>query len=114
MLEDIVYPSDFPPHGSLAAEILNPSFSATPHFQRAKSLLTDLKEMTSRFSDFESCVSSSDDEVPENETDDGFKSMNDKKRGWKKKRKSSESPLGKEAFLKKTNRNLSPKLNPVQ
>ena len=46
---------------SLAAEMLNPSSSATPHFQRAKSLLTDLKEMTARFSDFESCLSSSAD-----------------------------------------------------
>ena len=97
-----------PPFGSLAAEILKPS--ATPHFQRAKSLLTDLKEMTARFSDFESCLSSSDDEVTAKETDDnGFRSMNEKKRRWKSKRKKSSSPPGIESFLKKVNRNLSPK-----
>jgi hypothetical protein len=97
-----------PPFGSLAAEILKSS--VTPHFQRANSLLTDLKEMTARFSDFESCLSSSDDEVTAKETDDnGFRSMNEKKRRWKSKRKKSYSPPGIESFLKKVNRNLSPK-----
>ena len=98
-----------PPFGSLAAELLEPSSSATPHFQRAKSLLTDLKEMTARFSDFESCLSSSDNEGSAKETDDnGFKNMNDRKRGWKNKRKTSSSPSEREYFMR-ANRNSSPK-----
>ena len=66
--------------------------------------------MTAHFSDFESCLSSSDEEATAKEADDdGFKSMNDKKRKWKSKRKTNTSPPGVESFLKKVNRNSSPK-----
>ena len=103
-----------PPPGTLAAEILQQTTSAPtepPRFYRAKKLISELKEMTSRLSDFESCVSSSseDDHVPSRETKTGdFKSSSEKKRGWKNKRKNSSSPLGSDYFLKRPNKNSSP------
>ena len=58
--------------------------------------------MSERLSDFGSCRSSSSKSESEtkNENDDGFKTMNEKKRGWKKKRKLSLTP-NKESLLKK-------------
>ena len=58
--------------------------------------------MSERLSDFGSCRSSSSESESEtkNENDDGFKTMNEKKRGWKKKRKLSLTP-NKESLLKK-------------
>ena len=80
-----------PPWGSLAAEILGtPSHPPTNPLARSKSLLADLKEMSERLSDFGSCRSSSSSESEsetKNENDDGFRTMNEQKRGWKKKRK---------------------------
>ena len=75
--------------------------------------LAELKEMTTRLSDFESCVSSSseEDETPSTEThNDEFKNV-EKKRGWKNKRKNSTSPLGSDQFLKRANKMASPKTN---
>ena len=95
---------------------------ATPHFAKAKSLLVDLKEMTTRLSEFESGQSSSDEQGEDDseaiqsakETDDdGFMTMNDRKRRWKNKRKNSLTP-SKDSFVKdqvkKLNLNPSPKL----
>ena len=104
-----------PPPGTLAADILDAPiapFSVTPHFAKAKSLLENVKEMTARLSEFESCHSSSEDE-PEaansaKDTDDeGFKTMNQRKKGWKNKRKNSTTP-SKDSFMKKLNQNPSP------
>ena len=103
-----------PPPGTLAAEILQKSKSSPtvpPRFAKANKLISELKEMTSRLSDFESCVSSSseDDEIACTETNnDKFKTVNEKKRGWKNKRKHSTSPLGSDHFLKRANKNSSP------
>ena len=101
-----------PTSGSLAADILQTS-SVTPNFLRAKSLLSEVKEMAARLSDFESCHSSSEDDLDDvvvgNDTgDEGFKTMNDKKRYWKNKRKNSTTP-SKDSFVKKLNQNTSPK-----
>ena len=92
-----------PPRGSLAAEILGtPSHSPINTLARSKSLLADLKEMSDRLSDFGSCRSSSSESESEtkNENGEGFKTMNEKKRGWKNKRKLSLTP-NKESLLKK-------------
>ena len=79
------------PAGSIADEILK-----STHFNRAKSLLSDIKQMRYTISDFGSCQSfssSSDDSgnyvVEENgnnddDDDDGFKTMNRMKRSYKK------------------------------
>ena len=107
-----------PPPGSLAADILQASSSVTPHFDKAKSLLVNLKEMTNRLSEFESCrssgssSSSSEDEQEVEQSakdtdDEGFKTMNDRKRSWKLKRKNSTTP-SKDSFVKKLNQNSSP------
>jgi hypothetical protein len=99
-----------PPLSSLAAEILHSSSDVTPHFAKAKSLLTNLTEMTSHLSDFESCLSSSssDDDLDENVNDEeGFQTMNGRKRAYKQKRKNSTTP-SRESFLKKPNLNSSP------
>ena len=99
-----------PPSGSLAAEIIQSSTSTTPMFGRAESLISELKEMTSKLSDFESCISSSSDnnEEPVETNNVEFRSMNERKRDKKNKRKKSNSPGGSEYFLKKVNRNQSP------
>ena len=99
-----------PPSGSLAAEIIQSSTSTTPMFGRAESLISELKEMTSKLSDFESCISSSSDnnEEPVETNNVEFRSMNERKRDKKNKRKKSNSPGGSDYFLKKVNRNQSP------
>ena len=59
--------------------------------------------MTGRLSEFGSCQSSSSEEESEaaKDTDDeGFKTMNDRKRAWRQKRKHSTTP-NKESFVKK-------------
>ena len=89
-----------PTPGSLTAGRLgSPSYPACGTLAKTKSLLS-LSHMSEKLSDFGSCRSSSSSES-ESETD-GFKSMNDKKRGWKKKRKLSLTP-SKEELLKKQN-----------
>ena len=88
--------------------VLNNSVMAPP----ADNLQLD---KSARWSEAESVNPSTDDEeLGENEDteNEGFKSMNDQKRGWKKKRKNSTTP-SKEAFVKdkvkKLNQNSSPK-----
>ena len=91
-----------PPGGSIAAEILQPG-TLRPDFLRTKSVLNELKDLTERLSDFGSCVSSSsDDSEQENIENGGFKTLNEKKRIKKNKRKLKITP-GKEDFLKKPN-----------
>jgi hypothetical protein len=91
-----------PPGGSIAAEILQPG-TLRPEFLRTKSVLNELKDLTERLSDFGSCVSSSsDDSEQENIENGGFKTVNEKKRIKKNKRKLKITP-GKEDFLKKPN-----------
>ena len=98
-----------PPNGSLAAEILG---RETPGagLLRTKLMLDELKE---QLSDFGSCYSdetssccSSNEDTHDDSEKVGFQSMNEKKRGRKKKRKLKLTP-GKEEFKKKPNLTLS-------
>ena len=92
-----------PPAGSLAAEILNTGTgSSDQHYAQARSILSNLKEMSERYSDFGSCYSSSD-----GADDEGFKAGGRKKKG--KKHKLSITP-GREYFMKKPNLASSPQL----
>ena len=93
------------PKGSLAAELHDVDL------KRRNSLLNDIREISKKLSDFESCQSSlssdsydTDAEKPELGE---FQSMNHKKRGWKKKRKASQTPE-KDEFLKKVQKSSSP------
>ena len=95
-----------PPNGSIASEILQPP-AYPPNLAKAQSLLSEVREMTDRLSDFGSCRSSPSSSESENECSDreakdqeGFKNMNDRKRGWKQKRKLSLTP-SKDSLLKK-------------
>ena len=94
---------DIPP-GFLAAETSDPK-------ENIKSALSDIKDVSKKFSDFESrqssAESSSYDSTTENSENSDFKTMNSKKRGYRKKRKASLTP-GKEHFLKKQNKSSSP------
>ena len=105
-----------PPAGSIAAEILETT--ATPQLNQVRSGLSELKDMTAKLSEYESCMSSSDGDDPDcvdsvkDNTYEVFTSMNERKRDWKKKRKSSRSPT-KDSFVKtevkKLNLEKSPK-----
>ena len=95
---------DVPP-GSLAAEILNP---------RRKSILNDIKDISKKLSDFESCqsslsssVSESDDSTTDHSDLKGFKTIISKKSSYRQKRKASLTPR-KEDFMKKQNKTNSP------
>ena len=89
-----------PPLGSLAAEVLDsPSFPPKGSLAKTKNILLDLKEISERLSDFGSCVSSSEQSGEESDSIE-YKTMNDRKRGWKKKRKASLTP-DKDFLLKK-------------
>ena len=96
-----------PPLGSLAADILNTPAPANTHLERVRSQVEDIKEMTGRLSEFGSCQSSSSEDESEavKDTDEeGFKTMNDRRRAWRKKRKNSTTP-NKESFVKKQVKN---------
>ena len=101
-----------PPLDSLSVENFQMSSSKTPNLAKDKTLLTNLSIVTSRISDFESCVSSSDDTGDdmkgEYNEEQGFTTMNNRKRKYKQRRKDSTTP-SKEEFLKKQNTNPSPK-----
>ena len=93
------------PRGSLAAELHEVDL------KRRKSLLYDIRDLSKKLSDFESCQSSlstdsSDLDLEEHALEE-FQSMNQKKRGWKKKRKASQTPE-KTEFLKKVHQSSSP------
>ena len=89
-----------PPPGSLGDELL--ACDSRKHFTKAKSILSNIKEMADKFSDFASCESFSDDETGSNNriSNDGFQLQGKKKRG--RKHRLSPSP-NKEYFLKKQN-----------
>ena len=88
----------------MADEILNhDTANSDQHYAQAKSILSNLKEMSERYSDFGSCYSTSSGD----EAADGFKTYSKKKKG--KKHKLSISP-GREYFLKKPNLATSPQL----
>ena len=93
-----------PPPGSLAADILNTGAGAVTsdqHYAQAKSILSNLRLMSERYSDFGSCHSSS------SEVDEDFKTVDRKKKS--RKHKLSITPE-KEYFLKKPNLASSPEL----
>jgi hypothetical protein len=93
-----------PPAGSLADEILNQDTAISDqYYANAKNILSNLKEMSERYSDFGSCHSSSS----EASADDGFKTLGRKKKS--RKHKLSITP-GKEYFLKKPHLASSPQL----
>ena len=96
-----------PPPGSLAADILQ---SSSIENQKLSKSILDIKEMANRLSEMESSQSSSDDDIDlvSNE-DEEFKTMNERRRYWKQKRKHSTTP-SKESFMKKLNRNPTPPL----
>ena len=99
-----------PDRNSIAAEILNTTNNKGGLF-RAQHLLDELKEMKAKLSEYESCVSADNETNDEQDevknAEDGFETMNDRKRRWKNKRKGS-SPPSRGDFLKKPNRQLSP------
>ena len=92
-----------PPAGSIAAEILSsPSFPAKGTLVKTKSLLS-LRADVERSSEAGSCtssLSSSGEESGEESENSEYKTMNDRQRGWKKKRKLSMTPR-KEDLMKK-------------
>ena len=90
-----------PYKGSLGAELLMPP-PRRQSLDRTKDLLNEVKELSIRLSDYESCISTDDDMNTSNNQGDGFVTFNNRKRSWKNKRKSSTSPP-KEFFLKKQN-----------
>ena len=93
-----------PPAGSLAAEILSTGTATSDqHYAQAESILSDLKNMSERYTDFGSCYSSSD-----GADDDGFKAPGRKKKAQK--HKLSITPPGREYFMKKPNLASSPQI----
>ena len=95
-----------PPPGSLAADILGTgTASSDQHYVQAKNILSNLREMSERYSDFGSCYSSSSG--GEAAVGDDFKTAGRKKKS--RKHKLSITP-GKEFFLKKPHMAPSPQL----
>ena len=102
-----------PPLESLAADILGKDRSSLA----VKSILASISDMQETLSDFNSCAeslgegsdSSADDEVVNLKSDENIisRSLNDKKRERKAKRKLALTP-GKHQFLKKPNTFTSP------
>ena len=100
-----------PPPNSLSADILG--FNPPMLSAKAKELFSSISEIHDSLSDFNSCLdssgASSSSEQAEDLKDDyiPIKSMNDKKREKKKKRKLKLTP-SKEQLLKKPNRQTTP------
>ena len=95
-----------PPVGSLADEIL--SSDPESNYSRAKSILSSLKDMADRYSDFASCDSSlgeTDTEAANIDTEAGFQHQGRKKKS--RKHKLSPSP-NRDFFMKKPNTSSSP------
>jgi hypothetical protein len=89
-----------PPHQSLASDIMNSCQS------RTKLVVNEIRDLTDRLSDFNSCISSSESsEDADNDVEQDDKTggtMNDRKRKKRNKRKHSLTP-NKDFFLKKQN-----------
>ena len=94
-----------PAPGSSAADILQASSAKDPKLSKSS---LEIKEMAIRLSELESSQSSGEDDIELVGNDEAeFQTMNERKRGWKKKRKLSSTPI-KETFLKKVNQNPTP------
>ena len=93
------------PCGSIAGDILHP-----PNLQHRQSkLLNDIRDMSKKMSDFESAqeslTSSTSDSSSSSDSSDHqqpFQTMNSRKRGYRNKRRNSQTP-NKETFMKKSN-----------
>ena len=98
-----------PPRTSIAADIL----ASSKPFQNTKLAVDELKDLTEKLSDFNSCISDSEGstsskvEETDGEKSASWKSMNEKKRYKKNKRKNSTTP-NKDQFLKKSVLESSP------
>ena len=95
-----------PPRNSLASELLETT-ATRPDFQKTRSIVTEVKELSDRLSEFSSCVSNQDSS--ENDSQDEreiigsyLKTPTLEKRRKKNKRKLKVTP-DKEFFLKKPN-----------
>ena len=102
-----------PPHGSLADEILKTGPSS---LLKSQAMLNELKD---QLSEFGSCLSSfsgssSDGENSSVQHDGGSPKADSHKRKSKRKRKSSNTPPGRNYFLKKANAASSPEQVNVQ
>ena len=75
-------------------------------YAKAKSILTNMKEMAEKYSDFASCDSSIGES--EIEVEDGYKMQNKKKKSRKHKLSPSPDNSIKNFFLKKANKASSP------
>ena len=94
-----------PAPGSSAADNLQASSAKDPKLSKSS---LEIKEMAIRLSELESSQSSGEDDIELVGNDEAeFQTMNERKRGWKKKRKLSSTPI-KETFLKKVNQNPTP------
>ena len=94
-----------PPPGSLAADILNTG-SENEHYSKARSIISNIKEISERFSDFASCESFSEDtDNTEKIVEDGFQTQSRKK---KNKRKQKFSPSPSKDIFKRLNNRSSP------
>ena len=91
-----------PPAGSLAGDILGTTDPAQHYYTKTKNILSNLKEMTERFSDFGSCQS--DSSSAEDDTG-GYTKQGKKKR----KQRQSITP-DRDFFMKKPNLAVSPQL----
>ena len=87
-----------PPLGSLADDILN----SAPSLLKTRNILSEIKQMSERLSDFGSCISS-------NSEDENDLTWNAKK----KKRKAKHSPHDKSYFLKKINAENQSMVSPI-
>ena len=96
-----------PPPGSLASEILSTGLSSEIHpYNKAKGILSNLKAMTERYSDFASADSASfSDDSDGGKDQDGFKTQNKRKKA--RKHRLSITPT-RDFFLKKPNTATSP------
>ena len=99
-----------PPLGSLASEVILASQDTKPGLSRTRDLIKDLNEQLDHFASCQSSQSSQsgsssdgdgDDEDNTNDRDE-YKTMNDRRRAYKNKRKASSTPT-QESFLKKSN-----------
>ena len=93
-----------PPKGSLAADLLGSG--PRINLQKTNKMMEELKSMSYRLSDFGSCVSSSASSDENNsvgkDNNDGFKTVNEKRRHKKSKRKNRQSPA-QDGLSKKPN-----------
>lgn len=105
-----------PPNNSLAADILGmqSSLARAP----SKTLLSSITNLTETLSEFNSCAESfgesssssgEDEAAPKPVQNEVFKTMNDKKREKRGKRKHAQSPDKDQFMLKKPNKQESPK-----